>query len=43
MILKASQRGAAMQLGRHLLSTADNEHVEIGEIRAFLLTTCPER
>lgn len=36
MILKASQRGAAMQLGRHLLNTADNEHVEIAEVRGFL-------
>jgi len=36
MILKASQRGAAMQLGRHLLNTADNEHVEVAEIRGFV-------
>lgn len=36
MILKASQRGAASQLGRHLLNTADNEHVEVAEIRGFM-------
>lgn len=36
MILKASQRGAAMQLGRHLLNTSDNEHVEVVGIRGFI-------
>jgi hypothetical protein len=31
MILKASQRGGSMQLGAHLLSTQENEHIEIHE------------
>lgn len=35
MILKASQRSGAMQLGRHLLK-AENEHVEVHEVRGFL-------
>lgn len=34
MILKASQRGGATALGQHLLK-AENEHVEIHEIRGF--------
>lgn len=35
MILKASQRGGAKALGLHLLK-AENEHVEIHEIRGFV-------
>lgn len=35
MILKASQRGGAGQLARHLLKAA-NEHVEVHEIRGFM-------
>ena len=38
MILKASQRGNAVQLGHHLLK-AENEHVELHEIRGFLAET----
>lgn len=36
MILKASQRGGAKQLGLHLLKTTDNEHVEVHEVRGFV-------
>ena len=36
MILKASQRGGAKQLGVHLQRMDDNEHVEIHEIRGFV-------
>lgn len=36
MILKASQRGGAKQLGLHLLKTEENEHVEIHEISGFI-------
>lgn len=36
MILKASQRGGAKQLGQHLLKTSENEHVEVHEVRGFL-------
>jgi hypothetical protein len=35
MILKGSQRGSAMELGVHLLK-ADNEHVELHELRGFV-------
>lgn len=35
MILKGSQRGGAGQLARHLLK-AENEHVEVHEIRGFM-------
>ena len=35
MILNASQRGGASQLGVHLLK-AENEHVEVHEIRGFV-------
>lgn len=35
MILKASQRGGGMQLAAHLLK-AENEHVEVHEIRGFI-------
>jgi septal ring factor EnvC (AmiA/AmiB activator) len=38
MILKASQRGNAVQLGHHLLKP-ENEHVELHEIRGFLSET----
>lgn len=36
MILKASQRGGAKQLGAHLLKTTENERVEIHELRGFI-------
>lgn len=36
MILKASQRGGAKQLGLHLLKTEENEHVEVHEVRGFV-------
>lgn len=36
MILVASQRGGAKQLGLHFLKTEDNEHVELHEIRGFI-------
>jgi len=36
MILKASQRGGAKQLGQHLLKTEENEHVEVHEVRGFV-------
>ncbi len=36
MILKASQRGGAVQLANHLLKVDDNEHVEIYEINGFV-------
>lgn len=36
MILKASQRGGAKQLGLHLLKTTENEHVEVHEVRGFI-------
>ena len=35
MIIKASQRGGALQLARHLLKTEENEHVEVYELRGF--------
>lgn len=34
MILKGSERGGAVDLGKHLLK-AENEHIEIHEIRGF--------
>jgi MobA/VirD2-like, nuclease domain len=36
MILKASERGGAAQLGMHLLKTEENEHVEVHEVRGFV-------
>ena len=36
MILKASQRGGALRLARHLLNAMDNEHVEVREVRGFV-------
>ncbi|MGE3829511.1 MAG: relaxase [Parvibaculaceae bacterium] len=36
MILKASQRGGAVQMGLHLLRTDQNDHVEVHEIRGFV-------
>jgi len=36
MILKASERGGAAQLGLHLLKTEENEHVEVHEVRGFV-------
>jgi len=36
MILVASQRGGAKQLGAHLMRTDENEHVEIHEVRGFV-------
>lgn len=38
MILKASQRSGAVQLAQHLLK-AENEHVELHEIRGFMSDT----
>jgi hypothetical protein len=38
MILKASQRGGAMDLARHLLKD-DNEHVTVHEVRGFTSET----
>tara|TARA_R110001606_G_scaffold399304_1_gene584244 strand:- start:17371 stop:18792 length:1422 start_codon:yes stop_codon:yes gene_type:complete len=38
LILKASQRGGAKQLGLHLLRTDENEHVEVHELRGFVST-----
>ena len=35
MILKASQRGGAKQLGLHLLKMEENEHVELHDLRGF--------
>jgi hypothetical protein len=39
MILKASQRSGAKQLGTHLLRTDENEHVELHEITGFMSET----
>jgi hypothetical protein len=39
MILKASQRSGAKQLGAHLLRTDENEHVELHEISGFMSET----
>ena len=36
MILKASQRGGAGQLARHLLRTDENDHVEVLELRGSM-------
>ena len=36
MILKASQRGGAKQLGLHLLKMTENERVEVHEVRGFI-------
>lgn len=36
MIVKASQRSGAKQLGLHLLKTEENEHVEVHEVRGFV-------
>ena len=36
MILKASQRSGAKQLGLHLMKTEENEHVEIHEVSGFI-------
>ena len=36
MILKASQRSGAKQLGLHLLKTEENEHVEVHEVSGFM-------
>ena len=38
MILKASQRGGSRQLAAHLLKTVENEHVDIHEIRGFMVS-----
>jgi hypothetical protein len=35
MILKASQRAGASQLAVHLMRTAENDHVEVHQIRGF--------
>ena len=36
MILKASQRGGGLQLARHLMNIADNDHVDLHEMRGFI-------
>lgn len=36
MIVKASQRSGAKQLGLHLMKTEENEHVEIHEVSGFV-------
>lgn len=36
MILVASQRGGAKQLGVHLMRSDENEHVEVHEVRGFV-------
>lgn len=36
MILKASERGHAAELARHLMNAQDNEHVELHELRGFV-------
>jgi len=41
MILKASQRGGGKQLALHLLNSADNEHVELHELRGFVSEDLP--
>ena len=35
MIIKASQRKGGRALGKHLMNTNDNDHVEIGDSRGF--------
>lgn len=41
MILKASQRGSAAELAKHLLKTSGNEHIEIHELRGFVAEDLP--
>lgn len=36
MILKASERGNAAELARHLMNTRDNDHVTLHDVRGFL-------
>ena len=36
MILKASQRGGARALAKHLLNNRENDHVEVSDIRGFI-------
>lgn len=36
MILKAKERGDAMQLARYLLATRDNDHVELHDVQGFM-------
>ncbi|TCO70992.1 relaxase/mobilization nuclease domain-containing protein [Chromatocurvus halotolerans] len=36
MILKASQRGGARALAKHLLNDRENDHVEVSDIRGFI-------
>lgn len=36
MILKASQRSGTRQLARHLLTSRDNDHIAIHELRGFV-------
>ncbi|MGF1464474.1 MAG: relaxase/mobilization nuclease domain-containing protein, partial [Maricaulaceae bacterium] len=36
MILKASERGGARDLARHLLNDRDNDHVEVHDLRGFI-------
>src|SRR5690606_36879810 len=37
MILKGSQRAGAKQLSTHLMSTCDNDHVTVLEVRGFIV------
>lgn len=39
MILKASQRGGALALARHLQRTDENDHVEVHELKGFASDT----
>lgn len=41
MIIKATQRGGAKQLARHLLNANDNEHVKVHEVSGFLSGNVP--
>ena len=36
MILKAKERGDAVQLGRYLMAMRDNDHVELHELRGYV-------
>tara|TARA_R110002072_G_scaffold11196_2_gene50984 strand:- start:145262 stop:146254 length:993 start_codon:yes stop_codon:yes gene_type:complete len=41
MIIKASQRGGAQCLARHLLNANDNEHVEVHQVSGFVSESLP--
>ena len=38
MILKASKRGGAQQMARHLMNGEKNEHVTVHEVSGFAAT-----